>query len=1116
MGAWAYVRASTGAGMKPTSERLEAFLCRFREDHPSFRYGVPEIVRALRVFAALEEKHIVLTEADRLGAYIAPAVCASAEEQTTFREAIRSYFAESEPKKLGGRLRSRAASGGGVERAPDQLSPLKGNSPSRYPLSLRFIAWGALGGAALLILGFFALGFSGSGPSNVLIPYKYVPALPQWPTMEANRLTLLIVPWFLPVFSEFIVACITQMRIGRYRLRPLESDEVKLGPGRDSYLDPIATAQAMLGLRHRQPTGRMLLDLPATISRAARTHDIEPVFRPESREPLYLIFARRRTPTDHAFRIAADFARKMQRAGIRVAAYSYSTGLEYLVPLPELSFGIDPVDAGKQGFVELAEVLDAHLPAMVLVVDDGRALASGEWVEGSPAALISGLPDRGVLTPVPVAAWGIVEEKLEEAGVTVLSADTAGVQILGAWMAGRENPDQSAPPLALLRRAHRGGGKLDVQPPYPALLQGAEARFLTSRPPEGKLVEQLVGQLRGYLEGSAFEWLCALAVYPSIRPDLTRELGRKVLRPTSERPLFDEQDYLLLSRLPWVVRGRMPQWLRRELLPLMEHRLAARVESALLELVIEIRDPDRTAIELPRRDQGSLRTLWNILSMAAPQGSAIRDPVLLEFMSGRLRQTSSVDKSLRARFHEWIGWRIWPALLAVALFVSFLGVPKNALAATLPWAAYTAATCIVLSSLMILVSTTVVQRLSRAIIGFIPVLAGAFTLVALLSDAWNSDSAAQVLLPAAVVTLLCVAIARLTIGDKGDQPFGLVLASFESKAIAEGRNWLRFCFWSVYAFLSYLAVLVGCFFVVTALDRPRTVPASLMIEALIYLSFCLSWLSFGWLLSRKLERPISFRVATGTAALCLIPAYIAGVAATAVVMLISAIMNLPSWEVFSWWPSSLVYPLWGAVLAVAFLHIVAHPIWKWHSLHHMIWASLGGAALATPLLIASVLLTMGYYPFNSNDFFKEIPAMQLLCDLFLWPVTLNPLVIWSSCLGVLAMQLLTLGGIRGIKIPSGWSTHFRLLVFQKRLFILSIRQPTIVVTSSVITGWFTVQFLMSLTDLLLMVVVAGLFWMPINFTYLIAQSMTRAVVGVTRSTAPDRFGAPSLRDPSRL
>jgi hypothetical protein len=313
--------------MKPTYERLEAFLCRFREDHPSFRYGVPEIVRALRVLRALEQRHIVPTEPDRLGAYIAPAICASAEEQRTFREAIRSYFAEREPKKLGMGFRRRTASGDGAERAPAQLTPSKENPPSRYPRSLRFIAWGALGGAVLLILGLFALGLRKSGPINVQIPYQYVPPLPQWPTMEANRLTLLIVPWFVPVFSEFIVACIAQMRIGRYRLRPLESDEVKLGPGRDSYLDPIVTAQAMIGLRHRQPTGRMLLDLPATISRAARTHDIEPVFRAESREPLYLILARRRAPTDHAFRIAADLARKMQRAGIRVAAYSFPTGL---------------------------------------------------------------------------------------------------------------------------------------------------------------------------------------------------------------------------------------------------------------------------------------------------------------------------------------------------------------------------------------------------------------------------------------------------------------------------------------------------------------------------------------------------------------------------------------------------------------------------------------------------------------------------------------------------------------------------------------------------------------------------------------------------------------------
>jgi hypothetical protein len=273
----------------------------------------------------------------------------------------------------------------------------------------------------------------------------------------------------------------------------------------------------------------------------------------------------------------------------------------------------------------------------------------------------------------------------------------------------------------------------------------------------------------------------------------------------------------------------------------MEQRLAERVERALLELVIEIRDPDRTAIELPRRDQKSLRTLWNVMSRRAPQGSAVRDPLLIDFLLGKLRKQPSSYKALRIRVREWIGWRVWSWLVAHVVFVPFVCLQKGVIAATLPWIAYPTAACMGLASLLILFSTEVIQQISRIIMALLPALAITFTLAGLLSDTWNPNSEALVLLPATTVALLCIAVARITLGDGADQAIGLPQPNVNlalADALFTGdksykRRGLSFLLWTAYGLLSYLSILIGGLLIVDTLDKPSSIPESFIFEALI-------------------------------------------------------------------------------------------------------------------------------------------------------------------------------------------------------------------------------------------------------------------------------------------
>jgi hypothetical protein len=73
---------------------------------------------------------------------------------------------------------------------------------------------------------------------------------------------------------------------------------------------------------------------------------------------------------------------------------------------------------------------------------------------------------------------------------------------------------------------------------------------------------------------AAFELLCALALFPQVRLDVTLHLGL-ALRRNDGTPLLDEAGLGALARLPWLRLGRIPDWLRLDLID----RLPARRES---------------------------------------------------------------------------------------------------------------------------------------------------------------------------------------------------------------------------------------------------------------------------------------------------------------------------------------------------------------------------------------------------------------------------------------------------------------------------------------------------------------------------------------------------------
>jgi len=94
---------------------------------------------------------------------------------------------------------------------------------------------------------------------------------------------------------------------------------------------------------------------------------------------------------------------------------------------------------------------------------------------------------------------------------------------------------------------------------YPDMLRRNPGLWLDRNPPEEYQQIALIKTLKTYLSTTGYDWLCACAIFPKIDRQLTHFIGEAL-------SLFNDQDLVNLSRLPWFRYNKMPEWLRKRLL----------------------------------------------------------------------------------------------------------------------------------------------------------------------------------------------------------------------------------------------------------------------------------------------------------------------------------------------------------------------------------------------------------------------------------------------------------------------------------------------------------------------------------------------------------------------
>ncbi|WP_406854402.1 hypothetical protein ABEG18_17865 [Alsobacter sp. KACC 23698] len=365
-------------------------------------------------------------------------------------------------------------------------------------------------------------------------------------------------------------------------------------------LPPLPSAgrvvRALLGFREPRPGTRLDAgrSVRATLQSAG---DLVPVLQARSSAVEFVFLIRRRHRHDHERARALRLVNALGDAGLALTAYDYAPDPRRLTATSRVRGS----NARHGTTLDLRGLRERHFGAVLVLITDGDELL--DLLTGRPLEVvtqdIANWPRRMILTPTPVAAWGIREYRLAVALDSPIGrASLAGFADLALVFDDRF-PDYTARrPLVtalelpnLGRQVERWTSLMvksltdDLMPAPPPVLVADEMILLSERAPSQQAIDTVVLALREWL-GRGYVWFLACAVHPQLRFDVTLWLGanltRKVVpgsfltladaepradpprldRAYSDAPLFSEAQLDRLCQLVWFRQGRMPAWLR--------------------------------------------------------------------------------------------------------------------------------------------------------------------------------------------------------------------------------------------------------------------------------------------------------------------------------------------------------------------------------------------------------------------------------------------------------------------------------------------------------------------------------------------------------------------------
>jgi hypothetical protein len=409
----------------------------------------------------------------------------------------------------------------------------------------------------------------------------------------------------------------------------------------------VVTREGLRSLTRYRPQAGRRLDGRRSVRAVLRNAGYaDPVMQRVQRMVDYLVIIQRWQPHDHERLRVRSFLETMAERGLAISCYDYERN-PLFVRRTRAASGAARMEGlnGREELVSLPTLRDLHPNARLILVTDGRDIV--DRVTGRVREqVVRGLrfwSERMVLSPVPVGDWGEVEFALSRDLDAPLGRTTQDM-VTDLARGFRPVSGQAHHRLAIERtRGVPGLERLDIW--WKAATEGYESAanvaggpnlspdetlLVTDLEPSASHVADVASDLRRWLGAKGFLWHAGCAIYPLLRFDLTLHIGMNLrVGPHPEAPAVfrdtpsDRRIFERLTALPWFRTGRMPEWLRREVL--------AKISSDELERAGEIIralfDPAKSS------DSGPLAIWW-------PRTGALLmppDAVMASALAGNVR-----------------------------------------------------------------------------------------------------------------------------------------------------------------------------------------------------------------------------------------------------------------------------------------------------------------------------------------------------------------------------------------------------------------------------------------------------------------------------------------------
>ena len=433
------------------------------------------------------------------------------------------------------------------------------------------------------------------------------PAAPKWVLPFAVSLPLFLALWFATSLA-------LKRAYLRQRTPTIPPTQTELVSNSDRLINYpshlVRKAGQKLLARSFKPSAR--LDVPATIDASLqRGGMITPIYSGTRPQPEYLVLIQRQASGDQDSGRMLQLVERLSDV-LSLDIYFYQTDVAEL----------EAVATGQRISIEQAQ--SKYPEHRLLVMGDTAGLLEpvSMQIRASTRQLLH-WQKRAMLSPIPLAEWGQSEYALSDAlNMPIGRATSEGLAALAGLLGldGAEAKD---------RLSISGDG---LARPLPDILRNRPQRFLFNNPPGNKTIDDVLRELRNYLDAPAFDWLAALAVYPAVQWDLTLFLGVQLPKfeggNAAREPLYDEDRLAALTQLPWLKAGRMPNWLREALISQLSSARRSEVKD-VIEKALDAANPesklkeDRLLLKIGRDSPGERLRPEDVL----------QDQVLLDFLT---------------------------------------------------------------------------------------------------------------------------------------------------------------------------------------------------------------------------------------------------------------------------------------------------------------------------------------------------------------------------------------------------------------------------------------------------------------------------------------------------